>query len=161
MLHQGNFAGKKPSSGQRQVHKEQQRHSERVFLLHVPCGHNSSDCTQSVATWLPKHRGSPELPEILNSTFCLKNSEKRASSKDLLLLQALLGQGRGTTLLSARQITTLHSTLGALAGVSPVQRSSTSSHLLGKGLESPCPPGLGISSLRHLVSGVTQTHSNP
>lgn len=166
MLHQGNFPGKKPSSGQRRVHKGQQRHSQGVFLLLVPCGHNSSDCTQcgnlvaqgtmAHLNWL-RSQSAPLVP---------KNSKERGLSEDPECGSAPVlgcpGQGGGTALPSAIQCHHLIQHLGAPAGVSPVQRPpSTSSHLLGKGLESPSPPGLDISPLRHSVSGVTQTHSNP
>lgn len=80
MLHQGNSPGKNPSSGQRRVHKGQQRHSQGVLLPLVPCGHNSSDCT----VWQPGYQRTVAHLNWLRSQsapLVPKNSKERGSSK--------------------------------------------------------------------------------
>lgn len=117
--------------------------------LHTECGNLVAQGTVAHLNWL-RSQSAPLVP---------KNSKERGLSKDPERGSAPVlgcpGQGGGTALPS-------HTALGSTCWGVP--RTDTSFHKLtppGKRAGVTSPPGLGISPLRHAVSAVTQTHSNP
>lgn len=115
--------------------------------LHTECGNLVIQRIMAHLNWL-RSQSAPLVPK----------TSKEKGSRARICSCTGLSQGGGTTLPSVRQHHPLTQHLGTVAGVSPAQRPpSTSSHLLGKGLESPSPPGLDISSPRHLALGIRHT----
>lgn len=166
MLHQGNFSAKnhlqargKCPRGSRDAPKACSFSMSLVATttLTAPWGNLLTQRTVAHLNWL-RSQSAPLVP---------KNSKERGSSKDPEHGSAPVAASPRTgrrehPALSKADHPTPSTALGSTCWGVP--SPETSLHKLTtprKGLESPSPPGLDISYLRHLVSGVTQTHSNP